>query len=268
MATIDQWKGSRLRCVLFSGMTRAAIRRELLNMIAHAGISSERVDIDDSGFLYYPKGLNEANEYRFSMSDGLIDESKRKNLIKWWLGIDCETDKQTPNWDFVCTARIDGIDGLILVEAKAHRDELYKKDPCKAGQESRTVISTAIQLAQAGLRKDHPDIRFDMDYSYQISNRLAWGWKLASLEIPVILIYLGCLECAEMDHGSYRILRKSEDWKRLVMNYPGKKRGGSWATIPAKIWNSCIRVNDTPLFPIIASINIQPEGVIRREYAD
>lgn len=268
MPPIDKWKGSRLRCVLFSGKSRAVIRRELYDMIENAGIDSQQVVIDEDNFNYFPQGLFSSDEYKFSMGKGLIDEDIRKELIEWWLGKDCKADRQTPNWDFVCTAKIDGNDGLILIEAKAHRDELYKKDPCKAKQKSRIEISRAVNEASEELHKLHSGFRFDIDYSYQISNRFAWCWKLASKGIPVILIYLGFLECPEMDHGSYKILKRSEDWKPLVLNYPGKKRGGSWACVPHDVWNTCIKVKDTPFYAIIASMNIQPEGVIRRDNAD
>ncbi len=257
-----------MRCVLLSGLTRAALRYELLNMIEKAGINPERVIIDEDKFTIYPKGLHEMDEYRFSMSCGLIDESIRKELIKWWLGIDCETDKQTPNWDFVCTAKIDGKDGLILIEAKAHRGELYKKDPCKAKQVSRKEISRAVDEASRELNKLHSGFRFDIDHSYQISNRFSWCWKLASEGIPVILIYLGFLKCPEMDHGSYKILKSSDGWKSLVLEYPGRKRSGTWASIPAHFWNRIWMVGETPLIPIFSSMDIQPEGVIRRENAD
>ena len=263
MATIDIWKGSRLRCVLFSGKTREEIRSELMGMIAQAEIDSSSIEIDQEHFIYYPQGPANSKEYRFSDAGNLIDEDKRKKLIKWWLGT-YETEKQTPNWDFVCTAKIDGKDGLILVEAKAHRGEFYYKNSCGAGEESRKAISHALDKAQELLENGFPEMSFDMDYSYQLSNRIAWSVKLAENGIPVVLIYLGFLNCPEMDHGNYKILKSREYWKKLVLNYPGKKTRGTWASIPAEYWNSKIKIGDTSFIPIIGSMDIQPEGIIRK----
>lgn len=36
-----------------------------------------------------------------------------------------------------------------------------------------------------------------------MSNRFAWAWKLATMEVPVVLVYLGFLNATEMgDQGS------------------------------------------------------------------
>lgn len=264
MAQNRKWKGSRLRCVLFSDKSRAEIRSELMSMIAQAGMDTSTIEIDQENFIYYPQGLKFSKEYRFSDPGDLIAETKRKELIRWWLGIDGDTDKQTPNWDFVCTAKIDGKDGLILVEAKAHRGELYYKDPSKAGDVSRKEITRALGEIQGPLAHKFQDIRFDIDSSYQISNRIAWAAKLAEIGIPTVLIYLGFLNCPEMDHGSYKILRNSEDWKNLVKEYPGKKTKGTWAYIPEELWNRKIKFGKTSFIPVIASMDIQPEGIIRK----
>lgn len=263
MAKNDTWKGSRLRCVLFSGKQPEEIRSELLDMIAQAGIDDCRIEIDQDNFIYYPQGIKKSKEYRFSDPGDLIDETKRKEMVKWWLGKD-ETEKQTPNWDFVCTAKINGKDGLILVEAKAHRGEFYYKNSCGAGKESRKEISQALGEIQEALANDFPEMSFEMDYSYQLSNRIAWAVKLAEIGIPTVLIYLGFLNCPEMDHGNYKILETSEYWKKLVLNYPGKKTRGTWASIPAEFWNSKIKIGDTSFIPIIASMDIQPEGIIKK----
>jgi len=40
-------------------------------------------------------------------------------------------------------------------------------------------------------RHPAPDVRLDRDSHYQLANRLAFTWKLATLGIPVVLLYLG-----------------------------------------------------------------------------
>ena len=38
-------------------------------------------------------------------------------------------------------------------------------------------------------RHPAPDVRLDRDSHYQLANRLAFKWKLATLGIPVVLLY-------------------------------------------------------------------------------
>jgi hypothetical protein len=58
-------------------------------------------------------------------------------------------------------------------------------------QENHRRIGEAIGEVAAGLSSQFPGIRISRDGHYQLSNRLAFAWKLASLGIPSVLVYLG-----------------------------------------------------------------------------
>jgi hypothetical protein len=87
--------------------------------------------------------------------------------------------------------------GVILVEAKANVPELSgagkarEKNASIRSQENHEQISFAISEARTQLQSALPGLRIDRDDHYQLSNRLAFSWKLASLGIPAVLIYLG-----------------------------------------------------------------------------
>ena len=119
-----------------------------------------------------------------------------KELNQWWLAE--PHGANTPNWDLAVVAEIEGIDGLLLLEAKGHVSELStsgKRNPqnTKGSRANHDSIGKAIQIARHGLAKIEPSIDISRDSHYQLSNRLAFTWKLATLGIPVVLIYLGFL---------------------------------------------------------------------------
>jgi hypothetical protein len=116
-------------------------------------------------------------------------------LRSWWL--QHTAGANTPNWDIALSCEIEGRPGLILVEAKANVPELSsagKSVTVNASQKSQsnhTHIANAIAEARDGLAALLPYVAIDRDRHYQLSNRLAFGWKLASLGIPTVLVYLG-----------------------------------------------------------------------------
>lgn len=127
-------------------------------------------------------------------------------LRRWWLAH--ERGANTPNWDLTLACRIEGRPGLVLVEAKANKPELKSDgktlDP-KASDNSRdnhAQIARAIAEAWAALRKLDAGVAIDRDTHYQLSNRVAFTWKLASLGIPTVLVYLGfCGDAGIVDAG-------------------------------------------------------------------
>lgn len=116
-------------------------------------------------------------------------------LADWWLKH--KRGANTPNWDIAVQCEVDGEPGLILVEAKANDSELStfgkRFDPklSTRSTENHERIGGAIEEARAQLVVHVPGISIDRDKHYQLSNRLAFGWKLASLGIPTVLVYLG-----------------------------------------------------------------------------
>jgi hypothetical protein len=131
-------------------------------------------------------------------------------LRTWWLAH--EQGANTPNWDIAVSCEIEGRTGLILVEAKANAPELShsgKVLPLKssdASQENHKRIGQAIDEACTALRRLASGIAITRDSHYQLANRVAFAWKLASLGIPTVLVYLGFL-------GDYGITDAGEPFR-------------------------------------------------------
>lgn len=118
-------------------------------------------------------------------------------LTGWWLKH--SRFANTPNWDIALACEVEDQPGLVLVEAKANVPELNsggKRGQTKASarsNENHGQIRQAICEARDALAHHLPGICIDRDRHYQLSNRLAFAWKLASLGIPTVLVYLGFL---------------------------------------------------------------------------
>ena len=84
------------------------------------------------------------------------------------------------------------------------------------------------------------------DSHYQLGNRFAWAWKVASLGIPVVLVYLGFLYAQEMSNG----FSNHEAWERCLLAY-------AQGTVPRDVWNSTrILVDGTPMIPLTRSADV------------
>ena len=116
-------------------------------------------------------------------------------LRRWWLRH--EAGANTPNWDLAVGCEIEGKPGLVLVEAKANKMELklegkpLASDASLHSRENHAQIGAAIAEARQGLCALGLESGIDRDTYYQLSNRIAFTWKLASLGIPTVLVYLG-----------------------------------------------------------------------------
>ena len=116
-------------------------------------------------------------------------------LEDWWLKH--KAGANTPNWDIAVGCTIKNRPGLVLVEAKANWPELstagksLSSDASLNSRENHEHIGAAIDEACAAWRLTDPRITISRDTHYQLANRLAFTWKLASLGISVALLYLG-----------------------------------------------------------------------------
>ena len=116
-------------------------------------------------------------------------------LQRWWLTH--SVGANTPNWDIAAGCLIEGRSGLLLVEAKANGPELGTAGKLQSvpasprSDENHVRIGAAIDEACTGWRQVDPRFDIRLTSHYQLANRLAFTWKLASLGIPVVLIYLG-----------------------------------------------------------------------------
>ena len=65
-----------------------------------------------------------------------------------------------------------------------------REDASKASRENHERIGLAIDEACAALQQISATA-ISRDSHYQLSNRVAFAWKLASLGVPTVLVYLG-----------------------------------------------------------------------------
>ncbi len=156
-----------------------------------------------------------------------FDLQMYNKIVSWWLHV----DSTTPNWDLVSTCTIDGKRGILLVEAKAHEKELNEEshgkrlDKKKASEDTirnHIKIGEAIKEANDEIIKQFPEISISRNECYQLSNRVAHAWWLANQGIPVVLMYLGFLDCHDMNDGKYKLLNSQEDWKNCLLNHAKK----------------------------------------------
>ena len=134
----------------------------------------------------------------------------------------------------------------MLVEAKAHANELDTEGKRKKGNEqNHERIGQAIDEANHALRSATSCSGWNLsrDCCYQLSNRFAWAWKLASLRVPAILLYLGFLNAQDMaDDGP--LFRSKAEWERIFRKHC---RG----LVPEVCWGKRLDIGGTPLIPIV-----------------
>lgn len=227
------------------------------------GLSNVKVSAGDDKWMPWGKPIKEEDgswdktptiEAKLRKSDSLIPDDIQEQLQSWWLAV--SRGANTPNWDIASTCRINGERGLILVEAKAHEKELT--DPTNCGStnpENIEQISKAISEANCHLQaicRLQLETKHDWSLSlwghYQLSNRFAWSWKLASLGVPVVLVYLGFLDACDMDSPSTTLFNSKTEWKRVLKTYCKDK-------IDNACWEQRLHFNDTPFIPVIRSYN-------------
>lgn len=144
-------------------------------------------------------------------------------IVKWWLHVDATT----PNWDLISTCTIDGVKGLLLVEAKAHYGELENESKGKALDNKASnhsilnhqQIGIAIDQANTEINKVKSSVSISRDKCYQLSNRVAHTWWLANQGIPVVLMYLGFLNCQDMNDGKRKLFANDMDWQNCFSDH-------------------------------------------------
>lgn len=244
------FKGSRLRCLLATHRARAKVARFL------GDTSGPVAELDESD-CWLPRGFLHPEEATLTETEGLLEEEHRKELRTWWLA---EPDgAKTPSWDIASTCRIDGRPGLLLVEAKAHVSELQRDqgDCCKAKNPKNIQrIEQALAEAQAGWNKLVPGFCLSATRHYQMSNRFAFAWKLASMQVPVILAYLGFLNAEEMKGKN--LLCCHCRWEQCVVEH-------SDGIVPSEVWGRKFSVSNTPLIVLIRSANVQIDAGVSVE---
>lgn len=146
-----------------------------------------------------PKGLMDVSEYQLQYYinnhnlANIFPKLAKVNFNTWWN----PNGGKAPTWDMISMCKLNGKDALFLVEAKAHASEFVTKGkPVKANasegsRANRDNIENRIEEACDDLSSTNNDFNISIDTHYQLSNRLAFSWKLNQLNIPVVLLYLG-----------------------------------------------------------------------------
>jgi hypothetical protein len=222
-------RGSKPRCHLLTHGSPDAVAAKLTALVEpFASVApSDR---------WMPEGFEETREATLPEAGGLLNADVRLELRRWWLTV-ASNNTRTPNWDIASTCTIEDKPGIVLIEAKAHNNELIKEESGRnievpvSGNARRNHlrIDWAIRDASAALAEDTGLIwALSRDWNYQMSNRFAWAWKLADLGIPVVLVYLGFLNADEMSDKGKPFARDA-DWQSIVKRH-------SKALFAAEVW--------------------------------
>lgn len=251
-----QRRGSRPRCLRFVEGDREDVAGRLTAMVGLANVMVGEDDFWMPWGLPRPIGdgdwdLSPTWEAKLEKDEGFLLPEHRESITRWWLEV--VTRANTPNWDIASTCRIDGKQGVLLVEAKAHDGELSssgKGIPTTLdGVKNDEKIGAAIKQASAELNRIKPGWSLSRDSHYQLCNRFAWSWKLAQLGVPVILVYLGFLHAHEMDDRG-EPFASHEAWVHAA-------KLDSCEFVPRSIWDNCLMVNDTPMWTLIRSAEVK-----------
>ena len=248
---IDQLKlkerrGSKPRCHLLTHGNANEVASALTALVAPFA----RVSAED---CWMPVGFADVREAELDKAPRLLNAGIRSQLGAWWLPTNRQTAR-TPNFDIASTCTIGDTPGLLLIEAKAHSQELRKEevgrsldaDASDERRESHDTIGKAIAEAAGGLaRATAAPCHISRDTHYQMSNRFAWAWKLTELGVPVVLVYLGFLGADEMqDRGEP--FASQADWQQLVQAH-------SAPLFQADPWEQEWNCNGHSLVPLIRS---------------
>jgi hypothetical protein len=173
-----------------------------------------------------PKSWAAPHESRLDTTSQFLDEINKSRLQRWWLA----HAGNLPNWDLVVAATKNSEPALVLVEAKAHASEFDCKpktrairkttdaDAQKRTDENHDRIGQAIDQASVALSRASPGISISRDRCYQLSNRIAMAWKLASMGIPNTLVFPGFTgDSAIATRGEY--FSDDDHWQRAFAAY-------------------------------------------------
>ncbi len=246
-------RGSKPRCHLLTHGSVAEVAARLTALAT----PFVRISTNDH---WMPEGFNNLEEAQLHKADRLLDINVREQLLSWWL-VPGSARAMTPNFDIASTCTIQGLPGLLLIEAKAHDMELIKEVSGKGlprissdkRRASHEKIGVAIQAARNGLEMATAlQWHISRESHYQMSNRFAWAWKLVNLGVPVALLYLGFLHADEMtDRG--KSFSSSGEWEQLVLSH-------SEDLFPGAVWNQTWTVHGLPFLPLIRSMMLQLES--------
>ena len=251
-------KGSKPRCNWLTHGTPEQVASRLTKLVEPYGTVLVKDHWMPEGFCQ----IEEAELDKYKAQKLIPEKEQREKLSKWWLAF--PGGANTPNWDIASTCTLNGKCGLLLVEAKAHTEELKSEEKGKelgdeASEESRCnheQIGKRIKEACAALANEtEPGWALSRDHCYQMSNRFAWAWKLTTLGYPVILVYLGFINAEEMKDGkNQNPFAKHTEWESTVKLHGKDSRLAP--LVPQSVWNRKWPINGQFLVPRICSLEI------------
>lgn len=221
---------------------------------------------------YRPRGYDDPVEARLDSFGRAALPGDRiwSDLRRWWLRH--PKGANTPNWDLAVRCDIAGRPGLLLVEAKANVPELSEApkpaivpragrsvEGLRRSRENHEQIAAAIEAARRALAPRVPGIAIHRDRHYQLSNRLAFAWKLASLGVPTVLLYLGFTGDAGIrDVGEP--LRDAEHWGALFSSHLTR-------VCPSGIAEEPIEIGDAAFWVLCRARPVLEPSAVRRARA-
>ena len=202
---------------------------------------------------WMPRGNADFAEARIgSLREHFLSRCVQDKICNWWLKHGKIAN--VPNWDFLSTCSFASGPGLVLVEAKAHKNELKAKGKShdalasKKSRENHEQIGTAIEEACCALRDLGQAVNINRDSHYQLANRVAMTWKLASLHVPVVLVYIGFIGDQEIrDVG--RPFQTDEHWLDVFTTHVQH-------ILPKGFTEREIDVGGTPMWMLVRSQRI------------
>ena len=181
----------------------------------------------------------------------------QSQLREWWL--EYPEGAKTPNWDLVVACEIEGTPGLILFEAKANVAELKldgKSEPNSLESRSgrnHLRIRSAIAEARSGLEDAGVLTQIDVGTHYQLANRIAITWKLATLGIPTVLVYLGFTGDSGISDVGLPLSGHCH-WQNVLLEHAAP-------VVPDWLWGRRIDVGKTSMWPLIRSLPVREISV-------
>jgi hypothetical protein len=237
---------SRPRCLRLTDADepRVVVARRLTHL------SGNLARVDPTIHQWRPRGFLDKGEIQLGKSQGLLTDEEVDEITSWWL---VYRRAKKPAWDIASSAIVDGRRGLLLVEAKAHASELKREnDRCTSRHTgNRQRIAAAVAEANSGLGVVVQGWALSRDDRYQLANRFAWAWKLASMGVPVVLVYLGFLKANE----EIDPFADGQVWEDSVRHYAA-------GAVPQEAWNSCLTVHNArtgssaPMWALIRTLEI------------
>ena len=247
------FRGSRKHVLDWTSQPEFCI--ELLQMVAP-------VDVRMSArSRWMPRGHSATEEARLDTFGPLVlpDSDAWTKLRDWWLLH--EGGANTPNWDIAMGCEVEGRPGLVLVEAKANVPELspsgkrFDASSSTRSAQNHDQIARALNQACAELQRISPKTAISRDSHYQLSNRVAFAWKLASMGIPTVLVYLGFVgDDGIADVGAP--FANADHWQSAFGEY-------AHPVVPADLFERRLECGDTPTWFLVRSrqvLEISPRG--------